>query len=128
MTKTGKAIERRKNPRCQVMDGAFVQLGSQSRTLAQIIEVSLKGLSFLHVSGQAPLEGPSVAKILLADHSFYFDAFPCQIISDSPIPTDLDIGSKVMMRGSIAFGELAPEHKSQLEYFIRNHTIGEVKP
>ena len=128
MTDTEKSIERRKNLRYQVIDGAFVQLGTRSRTLAQIIEVSLSGLSFLHISGEEPLEGPSEATILLADHSFYYDKIPCQIVSDSPIPTELNLGSRVMMRGSVAFEELAPEHKFQLEYFIRNYTMGEVKP
>ncbi len=128
MTNAGKSTERRKSPRYQVVDGAFIHLGAQSRTLAQIIEISRSGLSFLHISGEDPLEGPSEATIILSDHSFYFDKIPCEIISDLPIPTELDLGCRAMMRGSIAFGELAPDHKSQLEYFIRNHTTGEVKP
>ena len=127
MTNADKSIERRKSPRHQVADSAFVLLGAQSRTLAQIIEISPSGLSFLHVSGDDPLVGPSEAKILLADHSFSFSKIPCEIISDSPIPTELNLGSRAMMRGSIAFGELAPDHKSQLEYFLRNHTTGKVK-
>jgi hypothetical protein len=122
MTNADKSIERRKSPRYQVADGGFVLLGAQSRTLAQIIEISSSGLSFLHIRGDDPLVGPSEATIILADHSFYFDKIPCEIISDSPIPTELNLG-----RGSIAFGELTPDHKSQLEYFLRNHTTGEVK-
>jgi hypothetical protein len=128
MTTVEKSTEQRKSSRYQVVDGAFIHLGVQSRTLAQIIEISRTGLSFLHVSGNDPLVGPSEAKILLTDHSFYFDKIPCEIISDSPIPTELDLGSREMMRGSIAFGELTPDQKSQLEYFIRSHTRGKVKP
>ncbi|MBW2194218.1 MAG: PilZ domain-containing protein [Deltaproteobacteria bacterium] len=130
MTNADKSIERRKSPRHQVADSAFVLLGAQSRTLAQIIEISPSGLSgglsFLHVSGDDPLVGPSEATIILADHSFYFDKIPCEIISDSPIPTELNFGSRAMMRGSIAFGELTSDNKSQLEYFLRNYTTSEV--
>ncbi len=120
-------VERRASQRFYVKDGAYVYLGSQSETLGQIIEISARGLSFLHLSGKEPLEGPSELVIILADHSFYFEKMPCSIVSDMDVATELSLGSKTVRRGSVQFGELTNEQTSQLEHFIQNYAMGEAR-
>lgn len=120
-------VERRASQRFYVKDGAYVYLGSQSETLGQIIEISASGLSFLHLSGKEPLEGPSELVIILADRSFYFEKMPCSIVSDMDVCTELFMGSKTVRRGSVQFGELTNEQTSQLEHFIRNYAMGEAR-
>ena len=126
MTREELLAERREGGRFEVEDGAFVLLGPRSSLLGQIIEISLGGLSFLYTTAKEPPKDPSELDILLADHSFYFDKIPCSIVSDFEIRHELSMGSKTIRRCSVSFGELSKDQKLQLEYFIRNHTAGEI--
>lgn len=114
--------ERRDGDRYQVSDGAFALLAPPYSLLGQIIEISRGGLSFLCTGSDPPKDGKSELDILLADHSFYFDKIPCEIVSHLEVPHDLSMGSKTIRRCSVKFGELSQDQLSQLEYFIRNHT------
>lgn len=126
MSKQEQLLERREGGRFQVEDGAFVLLGPRSSLLGQIIEISLGGLSFLYTTSTNPAKDSTELDILLADHSFYFDKIPCNIVSDLEIRHELSMGSKTIRRCSVEFGDLSKDQKSQLEYFIRNHTAGEI--
>lgn len=123
-------VDRRKHKRLQAQDGAFVLLSPDSAILGHIVEISMGGLAFLYITSGTPPNGSSELEILLAeqlvaDHSFHFDKVPFKSISDFAIPNELSLGSITIRRRGVQFGELTHNQTSALEYFIRNHTIGE---
>ena len=126
-----KLVDRRKHKRLQAQEGAFVLLSPNSAILGHIVEISMSGLAFLYITSEKPPNGSSELEILLPeqledDHSFYFDQVPFKTISDFAIPNELSLGSITIRRRGVQFGELTHNQTSALEYFIRNHTIGEV--
>ena len=123
--------ERRKHKRFPVRGDAFVMLKPQSEILGKIIEVSRGGLSFRYVpNGRfVPFNHHrQTLHILLADHSFNFDSFPCKIISDWEI-SDYEFGFTLLStrRQGVQFTDLSDECVKQLEYFFRNHTVEKEK-
>ena len=126
-----KLVDRRKHKRLQAQEGAFVLLGPNSVILGHVVEISIGGLAFLYITGEKPPSGSSELEILLAeqledDNSFYFDKVPFKTISDFAIANELSLGSITIRRRGVQFGELTHNQTSALEYFIQNHTIGEV--
>jgi len=120
------AVERRKDRRFVACGDSFATLQPRSKVLGQIIDVGPDGLALRYIPHDVFPEqenGTCELNILLADHSFYFDALPCRIVSDCQIPGN-DFGFTLLPMGrlSVEFMELSKEQIAQLEYFIRNHT------
>jgi hypothetical protein len=129
MAVTKKIVERRKDKRFQAEDGAaavFRRPWPHSTRLGQIIDISKGGLAFRYIAGEEQSHGPSELEILWGDCSVRLDKMPFETISDFKTATEAPLNSIEMMRSSVQFGELTSEQMSQLEYFIRNHTTGEV--
>lgn len=118
--------ERREDRRFVARGDSFAMLQPRSKVLGQIIDVGPTGLALRYIPHDVSPEqenGTCQLMILLADHSFYFDALPCRIVSDCAIPgNDFGCSPLPMRRLSIEFMELSKEQAAQLEYFIRNHT------
>lgn len=125
MTKGKEVVERRQHKRFQVQDGAFAVLGPYATGIGPIIDVSMGGLKFSYVVGEEPLNGSFELGILLAEHSFYLTKIPFKTIWDEEVK-DVPLGSLRMRRCGIRLGQLTDQQISQLEYFIQNHTVGEV--
>jgi hypothetical protein len=124
-----KIVERRKDKRFQAEDGAaavFRRPWPRSTRLGQIIDISKGGLAFRYIAGEEQSHGSSELEILWGDCSVRLDKMPFGTISDFETATEVPLNSIEMRRSSVQFGELTSEQMSQLEYFIRNHTTGEV--
>ncbi len=119
-------VEKRKDRRFVARGDSFATLQPRSKVLGQIIDVGPDGLALRYIPHDVFPEqenGTWELNILLADHSFYFDALPCRIVSDCQILGN-DFGFTLLPMGrlSVEFMELSKEQIAQLEYFIRNHT------
>jgi hypothetical protein len=119
-------MERRKHGRFVARGDSFATLQPRSKVLGQIVDVGPGGLAFRYIPHDVFPEqnnGTCELNILLADHSFYFDALPCRIASDCGIPkNEFGFSLLPMRRLSVQFVELSKEQIVQLEYFMRNHT------
>jgi hypothetical protein len=135
MTADKQNVERRSHQRFQVPAGCFVSLGPDYTILGQIIDMSLGGVAFRHM-GNTPCLRPkdeSYLDILLTEGGFSLSKVPVEAVSDyeisdvvsnklvDPIP----LSYKGMRRCSVQFGELTHHQISQLEYFVKNHTIAD---
>jgi hypothetical protein len=118
-------VERRKDRRFVARGDSFATLQPHSKVLGQIIDVGPAGLALRYIPHDVSPEqknGTCRLTILLADHSFYFDALPCRIVSDCEISgNDFGFSLLPMRRLSVEFMQLSQEQIAQLEYFIRNH-------
>lgn len=121
-------IERRKHKRFQAQDGALAVLKPSwpdSTRLGQIIDISRGGLAFRCIAGEARSNRSSELSIIFADHGFHLDKLTIKTISDFET-AKMPFASMTPRRRSVQFEELTHKQVSQLGYFIRNHTTGEV--
>ena len=123
VTKRKKIVERRKHKRFQVEDGAFAVLTPHFAKVGQIIDMSMGGLAFSYIAEQEPSNGSFELDIFLTDHSFYLEKVPVKTISDFEIANEVAYSFTTTRRCGVEFGDLTLNQISQLEYFIRNHTI-----
>lgn len=120
MTNTKQRVERRKHKRFQAWNGAFVALGPYSMKLGQIVNMSMGGLAFRYIGSHEPSRMKTESKIFI-DNGFCLDDVPLETVSDREAKQG-HFASLVMRQSGVQFGELTNDQRSQLEYFIHNHT------
>jgi hypothetical protein len=118
-------VERRKHARFRVPKDACVAIRSDCLRFAQIERVSMKGLEFCYVADNGPVSEPFELDIFLAGSAFYLYKVPFKTISDYETSNDTPFPWLPMRRCGVQFGELTPNQKNMLEYFIHNYTIRE---
>jgi hypothetical protein len=125
MTNTKDPVERRKHARFRVPKDACVALRSDYLRFAQIERVSMDGLEFCYVADNGPVSEPFELDIFLAGSAFYLYKVPFNTISDYERGNDTPFPWLPVRRCGVQFGELTPNQKNMLEYFIHNYTIRE---
>jgi hypothetical protein len=120
MTNTEQRVERRKHKRFQAWNGAFVGLGPYSLKLGQIVNMSMGGLAFRYIGSSKPSKMKTRSKIFV-DNGFCLDDVPLETVSDFEAKQK-PFASLVMRESGVQFGELTHDQKSQLRYFLSNHT------
>jgi hypothetical protein len=83
------------------------------------------GLSFAYMADEERPSRSFELDIFLAGGSFDLQEVPFGTISDFH-NDGMPLSSVKMRRMNVQFGDLTPHQVSQLEYFIQNHTTGEV--
>lgn len=119
-------VDRRIHKRFKVQDYALAVVRANIRKVGQIIDISRGGLAFRYMSNGERLNGSFELDILLADNGFRLEKVTIKAISDFEIANETSFSSITMRRLCAQFGKLRHNQISQLEYFILNHTIGEV--
>jgi hypothetical protein len=61
--------------------------------------------------------------ILFAGEAFYLDRLLFKPVFDIVVETDIPLNSFTIRKCGVQFGELDHRQRSQLEYFICNHTL-----
>ena len=126
MTGEAERDERRENKRFHASTGVFAVLGPNSTKVGRVIDISLSGLAFRHVDKEEPLSGLHELDVFMIDGDFHVNKIPFEAVSDYEI---VDKGPSALMRlrqSGLRFGALTPSQRSQLEYFIQNHTLDEL--
>jgi hypothetical protein len=123
---TKKPVERRKHTRFRVQDSAYVALKPSDAEGGRLISISMSGLMFEYLTNQASSIEATELDILLVDGAFELSHVPCQRIWDLPTYELIPTSPLQKRRCGVEFGELTQSQISQLEYFIQNHTTGEV--
>ena len=121
-----KIVERRKHKRFKVQDGTFAVLTPHFYNWGQIIDISKGGLAFRYTGNELPPNVSSNLGISLANIGFYLGRVPFKAISDFEIDNEVAYSFTTTRRCGVEFGELTLNQISQLEYFMGNHSIGEV--
>lgn len=117
--------ERREGKRFEVQEGAFASLRCPVSKLGQITDISRGGLAFRYIDTGVRPDRSFDLDISLTDNDFHLKEVSCKKISDSEIISEFHFSSITMRRLGVQFAELTHNQTSQLEYFIKNHTIGE---
>jgi len=111
--------DRRKHKRFQLRVSAFALLNRPFFHMGEIMDISMGGLSFRHDAEEELPKGSLVLAILCVDDGFNLGKVPSKTASDCKA------GDQERRRG-VQFGRLTNKQLSQLKFFIRTHTAGEV--
>jgi len=121
-------VEMRKFTRFKVKDLSFALLKTVFyEELGEIIDISKGGLAFKYLVGENQIKEAVELDIIHAHNSFHIKKLPCKTISDFEIINEIDFSSLKMKRHSIKFGELDNNQISELDYFIKHHTISKAQ-
>jgi hypothetical protein len=121
-------VENRKFKRFKVKDLSFALLKSSFyEELGEIIDISKGGLAFKYLVGENQIKEAVELDIILAHNGFHIKKLPCKTISDFEIINEIYFSSLKMRQHSIEFGELDNNQISELDYFIKQHTISEAQ-
>jgi hypothetical protein len=126
MTAGVERDERRGNKRFHASTGAFAVLGPNSTKVGRVIDISLSGLAFRHVDKEEPLSGLNELDVFMIDDDFHVNKIPFDTVSDYEIMNDNTLAFMRTRQSGLRFGALTSSQRSQLEYFIQNHTLGEL--
>jgi hypothetical protein len=118
--------ERRQDPRYRAQDFAFAVFRAHVSKLGQIMDISRSGLAFRYIAAKEWSNGLFEIDIFLADNGFYLYNLSVRTISDFEIANETALSSVAMRRRGMQFVELNQSQTYQLDYFIQNHTVGEV--
>jgi hypothetical protein len=126
-------VDHRAHQRYRVPINSYISLGSDDRVLGQIIDISLGGIAFRYM-GSEKLPDESHLDIVLTEGDLYLSKVPFKTISDYEIPNTvlcktvdpMPRSCRTMRRSGLQFGELTPDQRVQLEYYLLNYAIGEV--
>jgi hypothetical protein len=117
-------VDRRKEQRFKVKEGAYAVLKPYTSKLGQIIDISKNGLSFQYVLNSEQALNASHVDILLPDSGFFLDNLQFKPVLESKISKDFSFSTLTVMRYSLEFENLTTDKRNSLEYFIQNHTMG----
>ena len=101
---------------------AFAVIKSKPIKMGQIINISKDGLAFHYIDRQGASNSLFKMDILFAKDAFYLDRLLFKPIFDIEIKTDIPLNALTIRKCGVKFGELNQRQRSQLEYFIFNHT------
>lgn len=128
MTSKDKSIERREHRRFYAQDGAFAVLGP-STVLGAIVDISRGGLGIHYESREDSPHGSFLLDILFTYHvpSFYVEGVPVRTVWEENKGDEFSGNSVPIGSGGVKFGDLTSNQASQLEFFMRHYTVGEVE-
>lgn len=102
---------------------AFAVIKSKPIKMGQITNISKDGLAFHYIDRQEGSNNLFKMDILFAGEAFYLDRLLFKPVFDIPVETDIPLNSFSIRKCGVQFGELDQRQRSQLEYFICNHTL-----
>ena len=109
---------------------AFAVIKSKPIKMGQIINISTDGLAFHYIDHNKGSNSLFKMDILLASDAFYLDRILFKPVFDFEITSEIPLNSFSIRKCGVKFGEMNQRQRSQLEYFICNHTVdsAELKP
>ena len=106
---------------------AFAVIKSKPMKMGQVTNISKDGLAFHYIDRRNSSTSLFKMDILFAGEGFYLDRLLFKPVFDMEIETDIPLNSFSIRKCGVQFGELNHRQRSQLEYFIHNHTVDSAK-
>lgn len=102
---------------------AFAVIKSKPIKMGQIVNISMDGLAFHYIDRHGGSTSLFKMDILFAKDAFYLDRLLFKPVFDFEIKSDIPLNSFAIRKCGVKFGELNQRQRSQLKYFICNHTV-----
>ena len=126
MDVTKVEIERRKEKRYKVVNGAYALVGAKPNKLGQINNISRRGLAFKYLAGEAASNGAKVMDVFVRNNDFYLKDIPIQTVYDIELAKEDPCSTVVLRQQSVQFGNLTQEQIAKLMHLLQHHTLGEI--
>jgi hypothetical protein len=115
------SLEQREHKRFRVPKTTFVALWPEFLRVGQVVDISMGGLAFRHLTGDEPASGPLELDLFLAGRSFYLYRLPVEMIWNlEPVEAGI-YNPRDPRHCGLRFGPLTPSQAAQLDYFVRNY-------
>lgn len=111
--------DQRKFARYSARQGTIVALQPNAEILGQMIDISLRGLSFRYIDTGTPDDNASELVILMPKPRFYLDRLPFRSVADFELPNEFSFSTIPVRRKCISFKPLNPTQQTKLEDFIQ---------
>ena len=144
-----KQIERRKHQRFSAQNGTFAVVGSKKAHLdkikkmsmgeiacaiykskpfkfGQIIDMSQGGLAFSYIDNRKKRDPSDEINILSAANKFFLENILFKTVMDIDSAEEPAFSPIKLKRQRIQFVDLSSDQIKKLEYFLSNHTDGEM--
>lgn len=122
MEKTEKTIEKRKNKRFQVKDGAYTILSYNPTIMGQIINVSKDGLAVRYTGKRKLLSDSNEIDMFRSNVGFYLEKIPVKTILEYKISGKLPFSPKKKWQRQVQFIDLTNDQMVQIDHFLQNYT------
>ena len=122
--------ERRKYERLEPSQGSvFVVFRPEFNKVGPINDISRGGLGFTYLSlsdkGVPVAETSYLIDIIASNDSFYLSNIPCSLIYDAGNDDQLTFMHNLANRRcGLKFDQLTKEQEKQINFFLKNHTVG----
>jgi hypothetical protein len=120
-----KTVERRKDKRFLVQEGAYALLKNSSSKLGQIKNISRGGLAISYIVDEDQMNESFKVDIFISNKGYCLKDVPSKKISDLHIDNRLPFSTFSIRQARIQFNEMNPNQLLQLDNFIRDYTTGE---
>ncbi|MBW2605793.1 MAG: PilZ domain-containing protein [Deltaproteobacteria bacterium] len=110
---------------------AFAALRGGFKKVGRVKDISIGGVAFTYLSDVDEVNADphhSQVDIFLSENGFHLSNVPCKIVYDTPVSSNDEVFVVNMIRCGLHFGELAESQLDQLNFFIKHHTEGVLKP
>ncbi len=89
----------------------------------EVIDISMRGLSFHHLTGHDWPKGAFKIDLLLENSTLLIEHIPCSLTSSKEVKPD----NKNHWRHSLKFGPLSKDQKLKLQEFIASHCAAQAQ-
>lgn len=120
MSKSDDHVERRKEKRLPVEEGAFVFFGSKPTMSGKITDISRDGLGFSYLASKCRTNASITLTLISIPHSFRFESLRAKTVTDFKIPGG-DLASE--RRCGVRFDQLNEDQKAEIEEFANCCTL-----
>ena len=120
-----KGIRQRKLQRFLAKDLTFGKLRSESdEEIGQLLDISCSGLALRCFADGKKTKDYSELSIFLSGGDFAIGGISIKTVSDTELANRSPFSTVIFKRYGVKFESLTREQKSELDYFLINHTAG----
>ncbi|MCP4681220.1 MAG: hypothetical protein GY864_02680 [Desulfobacterales bacterium] len=118
--------ERRKHQRFKAKETTYILLKPQSTRMGQIVDINKNGIAFLYINIGTQSEEflNSFELSLFLSEGILYLSIPIQTMSHFEMADRFPHSSVKMKRSYVKFGKMTQQERSQLTFFLENHTNG----
>jgi hypothetical protein len=126
MTLSKSEIDRRKEKRYKVANGAYAVMGAKVNKLGQINNISSSGLAFKYLANEANSGGAQLMDVFVRNHNFRVKDIPIKTVYDVELAKEDPCSTILLRQQSVLFGDLTEKQIEQLMHLLQYHTLGEI--
>ena len=116
--------DKRNDKRFQVKKFTFVKLWSESNEdIGQLLDISKRGLSLRYFAKDQNPSNFSHLSIVSSECDSDIDKIPFTVVSDTELANGSQSDPIIFRRAVVQFGQLTSQQLSELDDFLKKHTI-----